>query len=77
MENRNECDCRRPWEWIESITMLRLPEHADKRLQELMDRNNEGQLADEERADLTALAELCDRLRDDSAPEVAAKVRLW
>ncbi|WP_164100995.1 hypothetical protein [Candidatus Laterigemmans baculatus] len=51
-----------PLEWVESITMLRLPEHADKRLQELMDRNNEGQLSDQERADLAALAELSEQL---------------
>ena len=51
-----------PLEWVESITMLRLPEHADKRLQELMDRNNEGQLTDQERADLAALAELSEQL---------------
>ena len=51
-----------PLEWVESITMLRLPEHADRRLQELMDRNNEGELTDQERADLAALAELSERL---------------
>ena len=51
-----------PLEWVESITMLRLPEHADQRLQSLMDRNNEGQLHEQERADLAALAELSERL---------------
>ena len=51
-----------PLQWVESITMLRLPEHADQRLQDLMDRNNEGQLSDQERADLAALAELSERL---------------
>ena len=51
-----------PLEWVESITVLRLPEHADKRLQELMDRNNEGDLSEQERADLAALAELSERL---------------
>ena len=51
-----------PLEWVESITMLRLPEHADQRLQDLMDRNNEGKLTDQERADLAALAELSERL---------------
>jgi hypothetical protein len=51
-----------PLEWVESITMLRLPEHADRRLQELMDRNNEGELTDQERADLAAFAELSERL---------------
>ncbi len=51
-----------PLEWVESITMLRLPEHADRRLQELMDRNNEGQLSDQEQADLAVLAELSEQL---------------
>ena len=41
-----------PLRWVESITMLRLPEQADQRLQNLMDRNSEGQLSDSERADL-------------------------
>ena len=51
-----------PLQWVESITMLRLPEQAAQRLQDLMDRNNEGQLSDQERADLAALAELSERL---------------
>lgn len=51
-----------PLEWVESITMLRLPERADKRLQELMDRNTEGRLNEEERADLAALVELSEQL---------------
>lgn len=51
-----------PLQWVESITMLRLPEHADQRLQELMDRNNEGQLTESEKADLEALAELSEQL---------------
>ncbi len=51
-----------PLKWVESITMLRLPQHADRRLQELMDRNNEGRLSDQERADLAALAELSEQL---------------
>ena len=51
-----------PLQWVESITMLRLPEQADRRLQELMDGNNEGNLTAQERADLAALAELSERL---------------
>ncbi len=31
-----------PLEWVESVGSLRLPPEADQRLQELMDRNNEG-----------------------------------
>ena len=51
-----------PLQWVESITMLRLPDSADNRLQNLMDRNNEGTLTEQERADLAALAELSERL---------------
>lgn len=51
-----------PLEWVESLTMLRLPERADKRLQELMDGNNERQLTDQEREELAALAELSEQL---------------
>jgi hypothetical protein len=51
-----------PLQWVESITMLRLPDRADKRLQDLMDRNNEGTLTEQELADLSALAELSERL---------------
>ncbi len=51
-----------PLQWVERITMLRLPEQADQRLQDLMDRNNEGKLSDDERADLAALAELSEQL---------------
>ena len=42
--------------------LLRLPEHADERLQELMDRNNDGLLSEQERPDLEALAELSEHL---------------
>lgn len=31
-----------PLQWVESIPVLRLPEQAGQRLQNLMDRNNEG-----------------------------------
>ena len=31
-----------PVDWIESVGDLRLPAKADRRLQDLMDRNNEG-----------------------------------
>ncbi len=51
-----------PLHWVESNTMLRLPEHADQRLQDLMGRNNEGKLTEKERADLQALAELSEQL---------------
>lgn len=51
-----------PMEWVESITLLRLPKHADRRLQDLMDRNNEGKLTASEREDLAVLVELSERL---------------
>ncbi len=51
-----------PMAWVESITMLRLPERSDRRLQDLMDRNNEGKLSASERDDLASLAELSERL---------------
>lgn len=49
-------------QWVESITVLRLPEQADQQLQVLMDRNNEVLLSEQEQADLAALAELSERL---------------
>ena len=47
-----------PLELVESVGSLRLPAKADQRLQELMDRNNEGLLTDSERADLESSVEL-------------------
>ncbi len=51
-----------PTEWIETIGELRLPTKADVRLQELMDRNNEGAITTPERGELEALVELSERL---------------
>ncbi len=51
-----------PVEWVETVGNLRLPPRADQRLQDLMDRNNEGQLTETERADLESLVELSERL---------------
>jgi hypothetical protein len=51
-----------PLEWVEDVGKLRLPPRTDRRLQELMDRNNEGLLTEAERADLESLAELSERL---------------
>ena len=51
-----------PVDWIESVGNLRLPSRADRRLQELMDRNNDGFLNEFEREELAALAELSERL---------------
>ena len=51
-----------PVDWIESVGNLRFPSKADRRLQELMDRNNEGLLTGGEREELEALVELSERL---------------
>ena len=51
-----------PVDWIESVGELRLPSKADHRLQDLMDRNNEGLLTVTEREELEALAELSEQL---------------
>jgi hypothetical protein len=49
-------------EWIEFVSELRLPPRANERLQQLMDRNTEGLLAEAERAELETLAELSEQL---------------
>jgi hypothetical protein len=51
-----------PMKWVESVGNLRLPPKADRRLQELMDRHNEGQLTKSELAELEALVELSEAL---------------
>jgi hypothetical protein len=51
-----------PAEWVESVSRLRFPPQADRLLQDLMSRNNEGQLTDSERAELAALLELSEAL---------------
>ena len=51
-----------PLEWVESVGNLRLPPRADERLQQLMDRNNEGLLTQAERAEMESLVELSERL---------------
>lgn len=51
-----------PLQWVETVATLKLPEQADRHLQSLMDRNNEGKLTEQERAYLAELAELSERL---------------
>jgi hypothetical protein len=51
-----------PSDWVESVSKLRLPTRADRRLSELMDRNNEGQLNADELAELEALVEMSEEL---------------
>jgi len=51
-----------PVDWIEAVGKLHFPSKADHRLQELMNRNNEGLLQESERAELEALVELSEQL---------------
>jgi len=51
-----------PVDWIESVGNLRFPSKANHRLQELMDRNNEGLLQESEREELEASVELSQQL---------------
>lgn len=51
-----------PVEWVETVGQLRLPARADRRLQFLMDRNNEGALTSDERAELESLVEMSENL---------------
>jgi hypothetical protein len=51
-----------PLDWVEAVGNLHFPSKADRRLQQLMDRNNEGLLQESEREELEALVELSERL---------------
>ena len=51
-----------PVNWVEAVGNLHFPSKADRRLQELMDRNNEGLLGPSEREELEALVELSEEL---------------
>ena len=51
-----------PVEMIEAVADLRLPAKVDRRLQGLMDRNNEGSLSAGEPDDLEALVELSETI---------------
>jgi hypothetical protein len=51
-----------PVEWVETIGRLRLPTKTDERLQQLMDRNNEGALTHMEMEELESLVELSESL---------------
>jgi hypothetical protein len=51
-----------PLEMVEAVASLRLPARTDRRLQDLMDRNNEGMLSASEREDLEALVELSETI---------------
>jgi hypothetical protein len=51
-----------PLEMVEAVASLRLPPRTDRRLQDLMDRNNEGNLSVAEQEDLEALVELSETI---------------
>lgn len=51
-----------PLELAEAAAALRFTPKADQRLQELMNRNTNGQLTDTEREELEALAELSENI---------------
>ncbi len=51
-----------PLHMLEAVAALRLPAVSDRRLGRLMDRNNDGQLTDDERDELESLAELSETL---------------
>ena len=51
-----------PANWVEAVGKLHFPSKADRRLQELMDRNSEGLLEPSEREELEALVKLSEQL---------------
>jgi hypothetical protein len=51
-----------PADWVEFVSEMRLPANADRRLQYLMDRNNQGQLSESERAELESWVEVSETM---------------
>ncbi|MBM3992633.1 MAG: hypothetical protein FJ303_00525 [Planctomycetes bacterium] len=51
-----------PREMMEEIAALRLPPKTDRRLQHLMDRNNDGRLTPMERDELESLVEMSETI---------------
>jgi hypothetical protein len=51
-----------PPDCVEAVGRLHFPSKADRRLQELMDRNNEGLLGPSQREELEAPVELSEQL---------------
>jgi len=51
-----------PLHMVEAVAALRFPAVSDRRLQLLMDRNNEGALGPDERDELQSLAELSEAI---------------
>jgi hypothetical protein len=51
-----------PSDWLESVSRLSLPPRTNRRLQRLMDLNNEGQLSESQREELESLVEMSETL---------------
>jgi hypothetical protein len=51
-----------PVNWVEAVGNLRFPSKADHRLQELMERNNQGLLQNAEKDELETLVQLSEQL---------------
>jgi len=51
-----------PPEWIESVSRLGFPVQTQRRMQGLMDRNNDGSLTENEREELESLVEMSESL---------------
>jgi hypothetical protein len=51
-----------PVQMVEAVAALRLPAVSDRRVQVLMDRNNNGTLSAAEREELEALVELSEKI---------------
>ncbi len=51
-----------PVDWVKAVGNLHFPSKVDHRLQEMMDRNNEGLLPQSEKEELEAFVELSEQL---------------
>lgn len=51
-----------PRQLMEDVAGLRFPTKTDKRLQDLMDRNNDGRLSQTEREELESLVEMSESM---------------
>jgi hypothetical protein len=60
-----------PVELLEAMAELRLPARMDRRLQELMDHNTNGELTEAEREDLQTLVEWSESIAPVRAPSTS------
>ena len=51
-----------PQQWVESVSRLKFPATTDRRIQYLMDRNNDGLLTADEKLEFEALVVLSEEL---------------